>query len=158
MKVYCVLKYLRSCLLISLVALGVSCEKEKSEQYVQLERLLKDVGYTGSDVPPNILMVPMDGCQPCIEESLSFALNNQYAEKLLIIPSGTSTKSILFKLNKAGFGTKGHLLLDSKGLTLKYGFVASNPLWVKVGQQDVEVVKLEPTNILAELENLKAKL
>lgn len=159
MKVSCVLMYLRLCLLTSLMGLVVSCtQTEKSEQYIQLERLLKEAGYKSTEVPQNILMVPMEGCQPCIEESLNFALNNQYAKKLLIIPSGTNTKSILFKLNKAGFGSKGNLLLDNKGLTLKHGFVASNPLWLKVDQHDVEIVKLEPTNILAELENLKANL
>jgi hypothetical protein len=108
-------------------------------------------------MPRYALLIPTEGCGPCIQTSIDFAARYQFKKELLVIVTGTSRKIIDLKLDKAGI-LASNVVIDEKGLSLKHGFVSLNPILYLGAGDERQLVTLEPMNINQEFEKLSSLL
>jgi hypothetical protein len=74
-----------------------------------------------------IIIIPMDGCQPCIEKTQNFAKENIDNENILFIASGVGRKIISYNFSESQRNRK-NFIQDYKDLSHEYDLITTGPV------------------------------
>ncbi|GAA5039132.1 hypothetical protein GCM10011506_37930 [Marivirga lumbricoides] len=114
---------------IILILLGVSCTSRLPETH---EKLVEVIGKLNDDLSLNnfstIVVLPVQGCSPCIERTINFIENNKMNTEVLFIVVAKNKRewghlfsSELFK--------NSNFLIDDQLLFMDYDFVQLFPVY-----------------------------
>lgn len=98
-----------------------------------------------------IFFIPTEGCNGCVDASLTYLKNNQDTEKVRYVLSGLSKKDILIKLNEFEIGLSESIHLDIHGKSKSYGIVNGYPTLVYLSGNTLKKVVLSADNIESDL-------
>ncbi len=118
--------YLYLALLFFTLVLGCKRADSYSEKTENLNKLLKSIDSSHESLSSKIYFVtPLEGCYPCINKMLKFAIENAANKNIKVIVSGVGRKDMKLKLASQEFEIEDYLIDDSdyaKRLNLVNGY------------------------------------
>lgn len=165
MKTFFNLKYSNFSRLIELSLLAVSvmvaCEKPtdhalSSSQYENLMKFTNEEGIP-SVHQKMLLVIPTQGCGPCIDKALKFVEGKSTFDDLTVVVSTRSTKQFNNLMRKYGVD-KTLITFDNKALSFQYDLITIYPTLFRVSGEYTLGVHLDATNIEEELKKARLTL
>ena len=124
---------MKKIVMVLLVVVTFSCihdneaEKNKvdSDETNKVNSLFDSLNYVHSSEYYECIIIPMDGCDACIERTLDFAKVNAGNDMQVVLTSYSLKK--IYQLCELSLIEKNQFLIDSKGIALQLGLVESFP-------------------------------